>query len=303
MDAASARAFADDGLAALDLPAVEMASVVDLPSSPPIRVYEPHGATGDCIVYFHGGGGALGSVAVAEPFARYLAHHTRCAVASVEYRLAPEHKHPAAIIDACAAWDAIAARVPAGARLAVAGDSFGAFLATYVERHGRRAGHRRADLQVLVYPLLDLTLTSASVEALASGYLLTKPMMCWFRDQYANPEDDPAAASPWFWTELAGAAPAVIATAGFDPLVDDGRGWAARLAAAGTAVHHRHHASLIHGFVSLAGVVRAARAATDQLCADVASRMQRAVQQHDRPERRPERAGQVARVHHAVRQR
>jgi acetyl esterase/lipase len=93
--------------------------------------------------------------------------------------------------------------------------------------------------------------------------------MCWFRDHYSNPDDDHAAASPWYWSELKGTARALVVTAGFDPLVDEGRGWVERLRAAGTQVRHLHHASLIHGFLSMAGLVSAARAAADELCAEI----------------------------------
>jgi acetyl esterase/lipase len=267
---AQARALADTSLADTDLPHLPMAEVIDTTVGEhaiPVRMFVPPDASEHRIVYFHGGGGVIGSIAASEAAARYLAATTRCTVASVGYRLAPEYKHPTAIDDACAAWDTLAAG--ARGKAIVAGDSFGAFLATHVERHARRAGGRRADLQVLVYPLLDLTLTSPSIERLGTGYLLTRAMMEWFRDHYAKPGDDHVAASPWFWHDLSGAAPAIIATAGFDPLVDEGRGWVRRLRAAGVRVVHHHHEPLIHSFLSFAGVVRTARIATDRLCAEI----------------------------------
>lgn len=266
MQPAAARRFAAGGLADTTLPRAAMASIADVPVG---RVFTPIDATGDWIVYLHGGGGVIGSIDECEPVARYLAARTRCTVAVPTYRLAPEAKHPAAIVDACAAWAALAASAPAGRRVAIAGDSFGAFLAAHVERHARAANLRAPDLQVLIYPLLDLTLQSRSVERFAEGYLLTRPIMEWFRDHYSNPEDDHAANSPWYWTDLRGTAPALIVTAGFDPLVDDGIGWAARLADAGTPVRHQHHGSLIHSFLSLAGVVRSARAAVDTMCDEI----------------------------------
>jgi acetyl esterase len=126
-------------------------------------------------------------------------------------------------------------------------------------------------LQVLIYPIVDLTLTSPSIERLADGYLLTKSLMRWFRGHYLHPDDDQRAGSPWFWHDdkLAGAAPALVVTAGYDPLVDEGDAWAKRLRAAGVTVRHRNEASLIHGFVSFAGAVRAARVATDRICDDI----------------------------------
>jgi acetyl esterase len=266
MQPAHARRFAAGSLADTTLPRAEMAAITDVPVG---RIFTPIDSTGDWIVYLHGGGGVIGSIEECEPVARYLAARTRCTVAVPAYRLAPEAKHPAAIVDACAAWHALSSMAPADGRVVVAGDSFGAFLAAHVERHARVVGLRRADLQVLIYPLLDLTLQSPSVERFASGYLLTRPIMEWFRDHYSNPDDDHAANSPWYWTELQGTAPALIITAGFDPLVDEGIGWAERLAEAGTPVRHHHHESLIHSFLSLAGVVRAARAAVDTMCDEI----------------------------------
>ena len=278
MTPGEARDYADNGLTDTDLPPAEMADVIDTTLGAEAivaRIFVPPAASEDWIVYLHGGGGVIGSIASSEATARYLAANTRCTVASIGYRLAPEHKHPTAIEDACAAWDAIASRVPSLAKIVVAGDSFGAFLAAHVDRHARHAGIRPPDLQVLIYPLLDLTLTSQSIERWSNGYLLTRGMMEWFRDHYSNAGDDHAAASPWFWSDLSGSAPAIIATAGFDPLVDDGMGWARRLRAAGVPVVHHHHESLIHSFLSFAGVVRAARIATDRLCAEIVRQLGR----------------------------
>ena len=160
------------------------------------------------------------------------------------------------------------ARVPPGGRIAVAGDSFGGLLSAHVDRHAQRAA-RQVDLQVLIYPIVDFTLVSPSIERHAEGYLLTKKLVYWFRANYLHPEDDRIAPSPWHWADLRGSAPAIVATAGFDPLVDEGDAYAARLYAAGVAVRHRRYPSLVHGFLSIAGGVRAARAATDELCADI----------------------------------
>jgi acetyl esterase/lipase len=128
---------------------------------------------------------------------------------------------------------------------------------------------RHPDLQVLIYPIVDMTLTSPSIDRHADGYLLTRSMMHWYRGHYLHPDDDRRAISPQFWPDLRGAAPALVATAGYDPLVDEGDTYAARLRDAGVAVRHRRYPSLVHGFLSLAGAVRAARAAIDELCADI----------------------------------
>jgi acetyl esterase len=270
MPPARARRFAEDGLALLDLDAIAMVELVDLSVGEiPVRIYVPPHAGDDWIVYFHGGGGVIGSIRDKEPVTRYLAAHTRCTVASVGYRLGPEHKHPAAIEDAIAAYRALVARVPFDGRIAVAGDSFGGFLSAHVDRAARAAAERAPDLQVLIYPVVDWTMSQASIDRFASGYMLTKAMMLWFREHYLRDEADRRACSPLFWDDIADSAPAIVITAGYDPLVDEGNAWAERLRAAGVPVRHRFHPSLVHGFLSFAGAVRAARDATDRLCADI----------------------------------
>jgi len=159
--------------------------------------------------------------------------------------------------------------VPRGGRVAVGGDSFGGYLAVHVDRNARQAGLRHPDLQVLFYPALDLTLSLPSVDRYAEGYLLTKSMMTWFRDNYLHPGDSREEASPAFWPELEGTSPTLIATAGFDPLVDEGDAWAQRLRDTGVTVRHHRYDSLVHGFLSLAGVVRSARAAIDEMCTEI----------------------------------
>jgi acetyl esterase len=264
MEPARARAFAEEGLSQLDVAPIAMTRVIDTRAAGvPVRIYVPEAAAPHWIVYFHGGGGVIGSIRASDPVARLIAHRTGCTVASVGYRLGPEDRHPAAIEDSVAAYEALAAR--ASGRIAVAGDSFGGFLAAHVDR----AARRRPDLQVLIYPIVDLTLTSPSIDRHADGYLLTRAMMHWFRNNYLKPEDDRRAASPRYWPSLTGAAPAIVVTAGFDPLVDDGDTYAEQLRAAGVEVRHRQHPSLVHGFLSMGGGVRAARIATDELCADI----------------------------------
>lgn len=270
----AARAFAEANLSAAELPLEPMAEVVDVRLRSrgdhriPVRVFVPHDAGPSWIIWFHGGGGVIGSLAGAEPVTRYLAAHTRCTVASVDYRLAPEDAHPAAIEDAYDSWDALVERVPEGGRVVVAGDSFGGFLAAHVDRYARERGGRAPDLQALIYPLLDLTMSSPSIDRYADGYLLTRSMMQYFHGHYIG-RGDARRGSPWFWDDLTGAAPAIVVTAGFDPLVDEGNAWAERLREAGVTVRHHCHASLVHGFLSLAGIVRAARRAIDEVCEEI----------------------------------
>jgi acetyl esterase len=260
----------------LELDPLPMAEVIDLRAGDvPVRVFVPERASGDWIVYFHGGGGVVGSIKSAERVTRYLAERTRCTIASVDYRLGPEHRHPAAIDDANAAWAAIVARAPKGARIAVAGDSFGGYLSAHVDRNARRTGGRRPDAQALIYPMFDLTLASASIDRYRAGLLLTKSMLQWFVDHYLSQSADRRSASPRFWpdSDVRGAAPALVVTAGFDPLVDEGDAWAERLRGAGVTVRHQREPALIHSFLALAGTVRAARAAADRMCADLVEMM------------------------------
>ena len=280
-----ARRFAAKGLAAFDAvpPAMEVVidTAVPAPSGDadgddgwsdggppgaaiPVRIYRPHGAGRALLLWFHGGGGVIGSIESSDTWTRVLAHHTRCTVASVEYRLAPEHVHPAAVDDAIAAW-AWACAEHGADRIAVGGDSFGGFLAARVAAHAAAAGPRPLALQVLVYPLLDLSRKTSSSGENAEGYLLTADLMRWFTGHYAPDPESHRAASPAFFPHLAGQAPAIVVTAGFDPLVVEGRGYAERLAAARVRTTHQHHVSLIHGFISMTGAIAAAHGAAEEL--------------------------------------
>lgn len=272
MEPAAARVFAEANLAASEVDREPMAEVIDTTVGEmrtPVRIFVPHEAGPNWLVWLHGGGGVIGSIAGAELVTRYLAARTRCTVASVGYRLGPEDKHPAAIEDACSAWEALAARVPEAGRMAVGGDSFGGFLSAHVDRFTQQVTVRRPDLQVLIYPIVDLTLTSPSIDRFPEGYLLTKSMMMYFRDHYLSSADEQEPGSPWFWDDVSDSAPAIVVTAGFDPLVDEGNAWADRLRTSGVPVRHRCHDSLVHGFLSLAGVVRAARHALDDVCEEI----------------------------------
>ena len=271
-----ARAYASRMLGVFEPAPRPMAQVIDAhapgPDGPvPVRIYRPHGASPALIVYFHGGGGVIGSVDDLDPFVRLLADETRCVVASVEYRLAPEAPHPAAIDDALAAWrwarDAAPRLGADPARLALAGDSMGGFLAATVERRDRTAPRPAA--LALIYPLVDLTMSMPSIDTFAEGFLLTRAMIRWFLGHYCPDVSVRRAVSPLFTGDVHGVPPTIVVTAGFDPLRDEGRAWAARLADAGARVTSREHASLVHGFVSLTGAVDAAHDAVLELCADL----------------------------------
>ncbi|CAN5829143.1 alpha/beta hydrolase [soil metagenome] len=280
MEPVAARRFAEEGLSPLEVDRIEMARVVDAliprPATDGIptnsisaRIFVPREAGPDWLVYFHGGGGTIGSPRASEPITRYIANATRMTVASVDYRLGPEHKHPAAIEDAVDAFHGIAARVPSGGKIAIAGDSFGGFLCAHVDR----TSELRPAAQLLIYPITDLTMSSSGFLTHGDGYLYTRAIANYFKSHYLRPDADRRAASPAFFVErgdnLANAAPAIIVTAGFDPLGPEGDAYAQQLRAANARVVHRRYRGLVHGFLSLAGGVRVARAAVDEMCADL----------------------------------
>jgi acetyl esterase len=222
----------------------------------------------------------VGSVNTHDSLCRRLAIGASCRVASVDYRLAPEHPFPAAVEDAIAAFRWLAARAEAlgvdPARLAVAGDSAGGTLSAVVARR-TRADDRPPSLQVLVYPATDLTWSHPSVALLGRGYLLTRKMMDWYVAQYlAGADPRHPDASPLFAESLQGVAPALVYTGGFDPLRDEGQAYADRLREAGALVEHRELPGLVHGFAQTAGFIPAARAALADIIADVARHLGRA---------------------------
>lgn len=213
-------------------------------------------------VFFHGGGWVLGNPRTHDEMARAFAA-LPAIVLSVDYRLAPEHPYPAAHDDA---WEAVqyAASEMGDSfhadRLVVAGDSAGALLAGAVAARARDTeGAPTIDAQCLVYPAMEPTMGSASHDDLAEGYGLTRSTMQWFYDAYA-PQ---SGFSPSEMSDLSGLPPAVVATAGYDLLKDDGLRYAERLREAGVPVAGLHFPGLIHGFMGMGGTSRAAAAATE----------------------------------------
>ena len=236
----------------------------------PYRSYTPIEAAGDplpALVYFHGGGFVIGDLDTHDGLCRLFANASGCRVISVEYRLAPEHKFPAAVEDAYAAacWVAEHARELGidPDRIVIGGDSAGANLAAVVCQLARQAGAPRLALQLLLYPATDSATETASRWALAEGYLLEKKSMEWFFEQYVEPGTDPKdpRLSPLLAPDLSGLPPAHIHTAEFDPLVDEGKAYADKLARAGVKVEYTCHPGMIHHFFCLAGAIPYARTA------------------------------------------
>ena len=240
----------------------------------PVRLYHP--APGEdlpLVVYFHGGGWVIGDLEIVDKPCRALANASGCVVASVNYRLSPETKFPGPADDCYAAtkWLAEHARaIGANGRfVAVAGDSAGGNLAAVVALMARDRGGPALSYQVLIYPVTAPAIgtQSASYHENAEGYLLTKGSMEWFWDHYlASPDDarNPYA-SPLHAADLSRLPPAMVITAEFDPLRDEGLAYAKRLQEAGVSVKTSHYAGLIHGFFWLPGALDAGRELTAEI--------------------------------------
>lgn len=225
----------------------------------PVRVYLPqprrHPGPRPTVVFFHGGGYTLCGLDSHDATARRLTARSGAAVVSVAYRLAPEHRFPAAVDDAYAAlcWAAEQRAALGGApgALITAGDSSGGGLATAVALRAREAGGPALALQVLLYPLLDAAQDTASYRENARGYFLTAAHLRWFWRQYLGPDNDGThpLASPLRAADLSGLPPAHLVTAGCDPLRDEGLAYAERLRAAGVEVAAAHYPGMFHGFL------------------------------------------------------
>jgi acetyl esterase len=246
----------------------------------PIRIYTPASpAPRPAMVYFHGGGWVICDLDTHEVQCSAIARRAGAVVVSVDYRLAPEHKFPAAVTDSYAATIWVAAN--AGRlgidprRISVGGDSAGGNLAAVVSLKSRDERGPAIALQALVYPVTDLSsFDTGSYREFAQGYQLTKPEMEWFRDQYLSSAEDRRHphASPLLERNLRGLPPALIITAECDPLRDEGEAYAKRLEEAGVTVTSTRYAGMIHPFFSLTAVIPQAFDAIQQ----VADAVQRA---------------------------
>jgi acetyl esterase len=270
---------ARDGFAALvvgsrkpeDVIPVESVEDVSVPGGEgplPARVYRPGGAGPlPTVLLFHGGGWVIGDLETHDSTARAIAGYARAVVVSVAYRLAPESPFPAARDDALAAtkWASKhLADLGGNDVLAVAGDSAGGNLAAVVALELRT----RIAAQLLIYPATDLVGDYPSRTENGTGFFLDTPMMEWFARQYAGTVTAvDATLSPMLATNFAGVAPAVVVTAEYDPLRDEGEAYADRLAAAGVRVERRRYDGMIHGFFEMTPASSAARVAVQEICA------------------------------------
>ncbi len=269
-----ARAHMDRHSALVDVPALACeVEVRDLPGpagSLRAVVFRPPGEANELpvLVYYHGGGFVLGSATSHANVCRLLATRARCVVVSVEYRLAPEHPFPAAPDDVLAAFRHVRehARSFGGRsdRVAVGGDSAGGNLATVTCLALRDADEAQPHLQALIYPCTDCRRGHASHQLFAEGYFLDRPKLDWFMANYFHGQSgleqlvDPRA-SPLLAARLDGLAPALVLTAGFDPLRDEGFEYVDRLRDAKVPVEHHCAERLIHGFFCMGGAIPAAR--------------------------------------------
>jgi acetyl esterase len=237
----------------------------------PIRVYTPSAAVSSqpgVLLWFHGGGWVLGDLDTADASCRALANRSGAVVVSVDYRRAPEHRSPAALEDCLAAlqWSVENGELLGvdAARVAVGGDSAGGHLAALVCQRVRDDFGPEVDFQLLVNPALDLTLSHPSVDENGDGYFLTKDTMEWFIGHYLGGQDpaDPAV-SPLLAPSLADLPPALILTAEFDPLRDEGEAYGARLEEAGVPPDGIRYDGLIHLFFELASLFEVGAAAVD----------------------------------------
>jgi len=236
----------------------------------PVRIYTPE-ARGPLpvLVYFHGGGWVLGSLDTTDGICRALANGAGCIVVSVDYRLAPEHRFPAAADDALHATQWVAANAASiggdSKRIAIAGDSAGGNLTAVVAQMARDRGKPALAFQLLIYPVTDASFETVSYRDNANDYLLTRDAMQWFWNHYvpnAAERSNPYA-SPLRASSLKGLPPALVITAEFDPLRDEGEAYAARMREAGVPVTLTRYHGMVHGFFGMAAVLDQARNAID----------------------------------------
>jgi acetyl esterase len=236
----------------------------------PYRLYRPQEPAArplPVLVFFHGGGCVFGDIVTHDGLCRMLAAESGCAVISIGYRRAPEHKFPVAVDDCYAATQWVADHASAlgldAHRIAVGGDSAGGGLAAVVCQMAAASHGPRLALQVLFCPVMEMRARTPSRAAFAQGYFLDQATMDWMLRQYCAADVDPddPRLSPLRAMQFSGLPPAHIHTAEFDPLRDEGEAYAQRLRQAGVAARYTCHAGMIHHFYAMAGAIPAARGA------------------------------------------
>jgi acetyl esterase len=278
LNADEARAVADKLSAEGEVEPAEVARTEDgtLPGPRgPIgwRRYRPLGVQGEVLptlIYYHGGGFVIGNLETHDSTCRRIANRSRCQVIAIDYRLAPAFPFPAPVEDALAAFRHLRDRAASfgidATRIAVGGDSAGGNLAAVVCQQTRDAGEAMPAFQMLIYPATDSTTLTASRRELTDGYFLTKDMMDWFWKHYVPAGTDLAdlRLSPLLAEDFTRLPPAIVLTAGYDPLRDEGRAYADRLLAAGVKVTYVNYPGTIHGFFSMTRFLKQGLVANDE---------------------------------------
>lgn len=238
----------------------------------PIRLYYPaKNSPLPVLIFFHGGGWVIGNLDTHDAICHALAKTSGCIVAAIEYRLAPEHQYPAAVEDAYAATVWIsenAAAINADAkRIAVGGESAGGTLATVIALIARDRGGPQICLQILVYPVTNYAFNTQSYISNAEGFMVTREMMKWFWDQYLESREvaDHPYVSPLRAADLCNLPPALVITAAYDPLCDEGEAYAAKLQQAGVEVKYIRYEGMIHGFFRMTSRLDKAKEALDEV--------------------------------------
>jgi acetyl esterase len=282
LSVAEARQRTLDDSALVGPPPEPMASVEDrfIPGpggSIRVRVYRPSSVLGaPLLVYLHGGGFVLGDLDSHDVVCRRIARVAGCVVVAVHYRRAPEDRYPAAAEDAEAALAFVLSHAESfggdPTRVGVAGDSAGGNLSTVACRRLRDRGAPLPKAQVLIYPATDFTSSMDSHRRFASGFFLEEKSIDWFRNHYLPNVDSwkQPDASPYFAEDVSGLPPAVVVTAGFDPLLDEGKAYADRLREAGVDVRYRCESALVHAFINMAGLSPGCSDALDRIAHDAA---------------------------------
>ncbi len=242
----------------------------------PVRIYTPEGKGPlPILVFLHGGGWVIGDIESYDIVCRGLANGAGCIVVSVDYRLAPEHKFPAGPEDCYAAtkWVASNAASIGGdpARIAVGGDSAGGNLSAVVAQMARDRGGPALAYQLLIYPVTDYRLDTESYRANAEGYLLTKAGMEWFWNLYLGEPGNGAKpyASPLRAANFENLPPALVITAEYDPLHDEGAAYASKLKEAGVKVKHSDYKGTIHGFFTLGHILSQGKNVMKEICGEL----------------------------------
>ena len=242
----------------------------------PLRIFTPAGqGPFPIFVNFHGGGWVIGDLETADAISRELCDRVGCIVVAVDYRLAPEHRFPAAVDDCYAATKWVAANAHAiggdARRIAVGGESAGGNLAAVVSHLARDRGGPALCFQLLAYPVTDANLDTGSYRSNAEGYLLTRATMDWFWNTYAPNARDRAnpLATPLNAKNFAQLPPALVMTAEFDPLRDEGEAYSKKLKAAGVPVDYVCFDGLIHDFLAMSRQLSAVKPAADKAVASL----------------------------------